>query len=134
MYVVNHREVCISCLEFGQIAYLKKMNSDPKKDQHVLYQNVSDHDDDNDRTIYKFSPPLNVRLPSIINTPRMWTDWVCQSNCIHKFHELLGHLGDFNLLEVEGDRKIIAECLTTNVILHHGYDVACGNVCLCYED
>ena len=57
-----------------------------------------------------------------------------QSNCTHKFHELLSHLGDFNLLEPEGDRKMIADCLPTNVILHHGYDVACGNVCLCYED
>ena len=71
---------------------------------------------------------------SIINTPRKWTDWVHQSNCTHKFHELLSHLGDFNLLKPEGDRKIIADCLTTNVILHHGYDAACGNVCLCYED
>ena len=93
-----------------------------------MYQNVSDHDDDNDRTIYKFSPSLNVRLLSIINTPRKWTDWVHQSNCTHKFHELLSHLGDFNLPELEGDRKIIADCLTTDVILHHGYDVAHGNV------
>ena len=97
---------------------------DPKKDGHLLYPNVSgclnvsDDDADEDRRIYKFSPPLNVRIPWIISTSRKWTDWVCQSNCKHKLDELLSHVGDFNLPEF--DRKVITDCLTMNVILHHG--------------
>ena len=59
------------------------MNSDPKKERHLLYPNVSgclnvsdDDDVDQDRKIYNFLPPLNVRIPWIISTQRKWTDWV----------------------------------------------------------
>ena len=114
------------------------MNSDPKKYRHLLYPNVSgcsnfsDDDADEDRRIYKFSPPLNVRIPWIISTPRKWTDWVCWSNCRHKFDELLSHVGDFNLPKF--NRKAITDCLTMDVMLHHGYDVMDGNVCNCSKD
>ena len=113
------------------------MNLDPKKDRHLLYPNVCDclnfsDDEDEDRKIYQFSLPLYVRIPWIISPPRKWTDWVHWSNCRHKFDELLSHVGDFNLPEV--DRKIITDCLTMDVILYHGYDVVHGNICNCLKD